>query len=112
MKSHLVSHFPQLFHENVPRAHRLQQRQPPIATEGNKMQMPLAVVAPQSRRHSQPHGRKRQPQDPGSDNEPGAPSATLYFPEKCRSDILYAILMSINKNFPTPGPPADVIELW
>jgi hypothetical protein len=53
------------------------------------------------------HGKKRQPQDPGSNNEPGAPSATLYFPEKYRSDILSTILMPANIHFPTPGhPPA------
>src|SRR6266481_3394737 len=51
MKPHLIAHSPQLFHKNVSRAHRLQQRQPPIATKRNKMPMTFAIVAPQSRRH-------------------------------------------------------------
>src|SRR5258708_11346737 len=90
-KPSLVAQFPQLFNKNIPRAHRLQQRQSPIATEGNKMQMTFAVVAPQSRRHGCLTG---QPQDPGSNNEPWAPSATLYSPEKYRSAILSPTLMS------------------
>jgi hypothetical protein len=95
-KPHLVAHSFQLFHENIPRAHGLQQRQPPMATEGNKMPITFVIVAPQSHRRGKPHGRKRQPQDPGSNSEPGAPSATLYFPEKCHSDILFLVLMSTN----------------
>jgi hypothetical protein len=51
--------------------------------------------------------KKRQPQDPGSHCEPGAPSVALYFPEKCCSDILSTILMPTNKNFPKSGPPAS-----
>jgi hypothetical protein len=35
------------------------------------------------------------------------PSATLYFLEKCRSDILSSILMPTNKNFSKSGPPAS-----
>jgi hypothetical protein len=109
-KPHLVTRFPQLFYENVPRVRRLQQRQPPVTTEGNKMQMILAVVAPQSRWHCILRGKKRPPQDPGSKNEPGAPSASLYFPEKCRSDILSTILMPTNKNFSESGPPAKTAD--
>jgi hypothetical protein len=44
-----------------------------------------------------------------SDNEPGAPSATLYFPEKYRSDILSTILMSTNRNLSKSGPPASFL---
>jgi hypothetical protein len=58
-----------------------------------------------------PTEKKRQPQDPGSNNEPGAPSASRYFPEKCRSDILSTIPMPTNKYFPKSGPPATYITL-
>src|SRR4029077_10579797 len=101
----LVAHLPQLFHENVTCSHRLQQRQPPIATERNKMQMTFAVAALQSGWHRKPHGKKRQPQDPGSKNEAGAPSVSLYLPEKCRTDILSMICMGTNTNFSSPGHP-------
>src|SRR5260370_23549627 len=53
-----------------------------------------------------PEFRERQPQDPGSNNEPGAPSASLYSPEDC-SDIPSAILMLANINFPSPGLPGE-----
>jgi|HubBroStandDraft_6_1064221.scaffolds.fasta_scaffold66028_3 hypothetical protein len=36
----------------------------------------------------------------------GGPSGSLYFPEKCRSDILSAILMPTNTTFPSPGHPS------
>ncbi len=106
MKPSLVAQFPQLFNKNIPRAHRLQQRQPPVATEGNKMQMTFAVVAPQSHRHGIPHGENVNPKTQVQKNEPGAPSSTLYFPEKCRSDILSTIPVSTNKDSSNPGPPA------
>jgi hypothetical protein len=61
MKPHLVAHLPQLFHKHVPRAHRLQERQPPIATKRNKMQIAFAVVAPQSCRHRTCHGKNVNP---------------------------------------------------
>jgi len=51
MKSHLVAHLPQLFHEDVPRPHRLQQRQSSIAAERYEMQVTFSVVALQSRWH-------------------------------------------------------------
>jgi RHS repeat-associated protein len=106
MKSHLIAHLSQFFHEDVPRARRLQQRQPPIATERNKMQMTFAVVAPQSGRHRKTPRKESQPQDPGSKNEPGAPFASLYFPEKNPTDILFETPLFANINFPESGPPA------
>src|SRR5271167_3116634 len=50
-KSHLVADPPQFFYEDVPRVRRLQQRQPPVTTERNKMQIAFAVVALQSCGH-------------------------------------------------------------
>jgi len=75
------------------------------------LQMTFAAVAPQSRRHRILRQKKHQPQDPGSENEPGAPSATLYFPEKYRSDILPTIPMPTNITSPKSGPPAQVRSL-
>jgi hypothetical protein len=63
-------------------------------------------VAPQFRWHTDFQAGECQPQDPGSNGEPGAPSASLYFPEKYSSDILSTVSMSINKNLSKPGPPA------
>jgi len=60
-KSHLVADFSQLLYEEVARTYRLQQWQPPITTEGNKMQMTLAVVALQPSRHRRPRSGKCQP---------------------------------------------------
>jgi len=62
-------------------------------------------MAPQPRRHRNPHAKIRQPQDPGSNTEPGAPSLTLYFPEKYRSDILSTTFMHTNINLRRPGHP-------
>src|SRR4029077_10403262 len=109
-KSHLSANSDKFFRENVPRAHRIQKRQPPIATEGNKMQLTFAVVALRSRWHELTHTRKRQPQAPGSNYEPGAPSATLSFPPICRSVILLTILMSKNVNSSIPShPPRELL---
>ena len=63
------------------------------------MQIAFAVVTFETRRHRQPQQKKQPPQDPGSHPEPGAPSVSLYFPEKCRGDILSAPQMSTNFKF-------------
>jgi hypothetical protein len=40
----------------VPRPHGVEQRQPPIATEGEEMQMAASIVTPQTLRHdTNPH---------------------------------------------------------
>jgi len=52
------------------------------------------------------HASKRQPQDPGSNGEPGAPSVRLYFPETYRSDTLSSILMTANTKTSNPGHPS------
>src|SRR5271165_2337986 len=62
------------------------------------MQIGLAVVPLQPRRH-------RKPRDPGSQTEPGAPSASLYFCETCRTDILSTIPMSTPNYTHHPGYP-------
>src|SRR5579863_1110360 len=61
MKPHLLAHPPQLFHKDVPRPRRLQQRQSPIAAERNKVQIALAIVALQSRRHRKSHEKNVHP---------------------------------------------------
>jgi len=48
-----------------------------------------------------------QPQDPGSDNEPGAPSVSLYLLEQSGSDIASAILMAAIMDVPSPGHPTE-----
>jgi len=53
------------------------------------------------------HASKRQPQDPGSNGEPGAPSVRLYFPETYRSDTLSSILMTANTKTSNPGHPSE-----
>jgi hypothetical protein len=69
------------------------------------MQMAFAVVASQPSRHGELHGKKRQPQDPGSNNEPGAPSALYTFPK------IAAVISSLRSpclqltTFPSPGHP-------
>jgi hypothetical protein len=47
-----ASDLPQYFQEQIPRANRFQIAPPVVATEGNKMQIALAVVAFQTFRHS------------------------------------------------------------
>src|SRR6266404_9223152 len=98
-KSCCIAHSSQFFHEEVSRPLRFQQRQSPVTTESNKVQIAFAVIAFKTRRHRQPQPKKQPPQDPGSYPEPGAPSVSLYFPETCRSDILSAIQMSTNFRF-------------
>jgi hypothetical protein len=52
-------------------------------------------------------GQQQPTKDPGSKNEPEAPSAALYFPEKCRSDTLSAMHELTNINWPSPGHPSE-----
>src|SRR5882724_7725601 len=56
--------------------------------------------------------KKGQPQDPGSDNEPGAPSAPLCFLEQSGSGIGFTILMAtINHRRAKPGHPSGLVDL-
>src|SRR5580693_6352795 len=106
MKPHLVAHFPQLFHKSVPRPHRLQQRQPPIATEGNKMQMTLAVVAPQSRRHGEPHRRNVNPKTQVPTTNLGHPPPLYTSPRSAAVIFSPCALCPQTQNFSESGPPA------
>src|SRR5438445_11571037 len=110
-KSRCIAHSSQFFHEEVSRPRRFQQRQSPVTTESNKVQIALAVIAFKTRRHRQPQQKKQPPQDPGSHPEPGAPSVSLYFPETCRSDILSATRQKKQPpqdpgSHPEPGAPS------
>src|SRR5438445_8771286 len=105
-KSRCIAHSSQFFHEEVSRPRRFQQRQSPVTTESNKVQIALAVIAFKTRRHRQPQPKKQPPQDPGSHPEPGAPSVSLYFPETCRTDILSAAKCQQTSNFHPGHPPA------
>jgi hypothetical protein len=58
MKFQFVAGLAQLIHKDVTRRRALQQRQTPVTTEGDEVQMALAVVALQSSRHRQPQERK------------------------------------------------------
>ena len=98
-KSCCIAYSSQFFHQEVSRPRRFQQRQSPVTTESNKVQIAFAVIAFKTRRHRQPRQKKQPPQDPGSHPEPGAPSVSLYFSETCRSDILSAPQMSMNFKF-------------
>jgi hypothetical protein len=99
MKLHLVAHLPQLFHKNVSRVRRLQQRQPPVTTERNKMQMSFAVIPLQSRRHRHPKEGNVSPKTQVQTPNPGHPPPIYKSTYKCRTDILCTVTVSTNSTF-------------
>jgi hypothetical protein len=99
-KSHLVADLSQLLHKTVPRTRRLQQRQSPVTTERQKVQMLLTVIPLQPARHrSNPRPRYQK-------TEPGAPSALLYSNLICKSGILSQFTNANKIHKLEPGPPA------
>jgi hypothetical protein len=56
-----VSDSCQLLDKDIPRLRGIQKRQTSITTEGNKMQMTLAIVTLQPSRHGQLHGENGNP---------------------------------------------------
>jgi hypothetical protein len=105
-KTRLVAYVCQLFHEDVPGSRALQQRQPSVTTESNKVQVAFAVEALPSGWHRKPHGRKRHPQDPGTQHRNlGHPPPLYTFPR--RDTVISSPRFFCQRiSFLQPGPPA------
>src|SRR5207253_234359 len=98
-ETHIAFSPSQFANEGTPRRPRPQQRPSAIAPERHKVQIPLAVIALQSTRHSNPTPRPTLP------TEGRAPSASLNSPQTGHGDILSACFKVNSKEF--SGPPVS-----